>query len=133
MNWAQLAEMHEGGMGIGSHGVHHRMLAKLPEQLMRAEIDDSRSTLAARLKFQPQVISYPVGGFEAFDDEVLAAASNAGFRMGCTYVSGTNRLDSISPYALRRLHVERGVDVAWFQGMLELPELFSYSTNMLIG
>lgn len=133
MSWDQLREMRDGGMELGSHGVHHRMLAKLPRPLMASEISDSKSVLEHRLGQPVQVISYPVGGFEAFDREVAKVASDAGFRLACSYVSGTNSLRSDSLYTLRRLHVERSVDAAWFQGMLELPEIFSYRTNALIG
>lgn len=133
MSWAQLGEMRDGGMEIGSHGVHHRMLAKLPPQLMDREINESKSALESMLGEPARVISYPVGGYEAFDDDVAMVARNAGFRMACSYITGTNRMVAAAFFSLRRLHVERSVDAAWFQGMLELPEIFSYRTNMLIG
>jgi len=133
MTWEQLREMRDGGMELGSHGVHHRMLAKLPAQLMTEEVIDSKSMLDHNLGGSAQVLSYPVGGFNAYDHAVVEATRSAGFRMACSYVSGTNRLQLDSSYSLRRLHVERGVDAAWFQGMLELPEIFSYRTNAFTG
>ncbi|RYZ70809.1 MAG: polysaccharide deacetylase [Lysobacteraceae bacterium] len=133
MTWAQLREMRDGGMELGSHGVHHHMLAKLPHAQMVAEIRGSKMALESNLGQDVCAMSYPVGGFEAFDDAVMEAAGAAGFRLACSYVSGTNRLRRQPLHSLRRLHVERDVDAAWFHGMLELPELFTYRTNMLIG
>ena len=133
MTWEQLREMRDGGMEIGSHGVHHRMLAKLPHASMVDEVRESKSMLDRNLGGQARVLSYPVGGFNAYDHTVVEATRSAGFRIACSYVSGTNRMRTDSPYSLRRLHVERGVDAAWFQGMLELPGLFSYRTNTPMG
>ena len=124
MSWAQLREMQAGGMEVGSHGVHHRMLAKMPHELMIQEINESKAMLDRNLNLPAQVLSYPVGGFDAFDEVVVQAARSAGFRLACSYVSGTSRLQSDTMYSLRRLHVERYVDAAWFRGMMELPELF---------
>lgn len=125
MSWDQLREMHAGGMEVGSHGVHHRMLAKMPRGEMAHELFESRRVLEAQLGVPPQVLSYPVGGVDAYDEAVMDTAREAGYRIGCSYVSGTNVLRDDALHALRRLHVERYVDPAWFRGMIEMPELFA--------
>lgn len=124
MSWDELREMQAGGMEIGSHGVHHRMLAKMPREMMIEEINESKRALDQHLRSPAQVLSYPVGGFDAYDEKVVEAARAAGFRLGCSYVPGTSALRDDTLYALRRLHVERYVDAAWFRGMVEMPELF---------
>jgi peptidoglycan/xylan/chitin deacetylase (PgdA/CDA1 family) len=131
MSWEQLREMREAGMEIGSHGVNHRMLAKLDDALMREELAQSRRALQSNLGDPALAISYPVGGYGAFDDRVEAAVGEAGYRFGCTYLSGTSRPLAASLLHMRRLHVERGVDAPWFRGMLEVPELFTYRTHAL--
>ncbi len=133
MTWVQLREMQKGGMEVGSHGVHHRMLAKMPADLMAQEITQSKLVLDEKMGHEVTVMSYPVGGYDAFDDTVIQAARTAGFRLACSYITGTSELDAGSLYSLRRLHVERSVDAAWFRGIIEVPELFSYRTNMPIG
>ena len=130
MDWTQLREMRDAGMEVGSHGVAHRMLAKLPEADMREEVTGSLAALRRELRVAPQVISYPVGGADAFDDKVMEAVRDAGFALGCSYIVGTSLLSQRSRYALRRLPVERDMDLGWFEAMLALPEVFSYGSRL---
>ncbi|MET0654195.1 MAG: polysaccharide deacetylase family protein [Pseudoxanthomonas sp.] len=133
MDWAQLREMHEGGMEIGSHGVGHRMLAKLPKDQMRKEVNGSKNALERELGAPVQVLSYPVGGPDAFDTETVEVVRAAGFRMACSYVAGTSVIEPGSRYSMRRLPVESEMDAAWFSAMVALPEVFSYSSRLRTG
>ena len=129
MSWDNLREMRDGGMEIGSHGVHHRMLAKLPASLMNAELVESRRRMKAELGAPARVLSYPVGGHDAFDEDVIAAARAAGYEMACTYIAGTSRPDLHSRFAMRRLPVERCMDPAWFEAVLAWPGLFIHRSR----
>jgi len=133
MSWDQLREMQAGGMEIGSHGVHHRMLARLPGAEMRSEVADSKAALERELGGAAEVLSYPVGGTNAFGAEVIAALKAENFRIGCSYISGSNQLPLRDLYALRRLPVERYMDQDWFRGMLVWPELFSHRSRQRTG
>src|SRR5690606_8418141 len=130
MTWDQLRVMQAGGMEVGSHGVGHRMLAKLPPARMAAEIHGSMAALRRELGDAERVISYPVGGWDAFDDAVIGQARGAGFVMGCSYLSGTSPLSHDTLYALRRLHVERQTGRAEFRAMLAAPEVFGHPSRM---
>lgn len=130
MDWSQLREMQQAGMEVGSHGVTHRMLAKLPEADMQQEVSVSLATLQRELGVAPPVISYPVGGPDAFDATVVEAVRDAGFALGCSYIAGTTVLSSSNRYALRRLPVERDMDLGWFEAMLAVPEVFSYASRL---
>ena len=129
MGWDELREMHAAGMEIGSHGVWHHMLAKLPREEMRGEVVGSKQALERELGAACEVISYPVGGLDAYDDEVVRAVRDAGYRLGCSYRSGTNPLPLHEPYGLRRLAVERHMDLSWFAAQASLPEIFSYPSR----
>ncbi len=133
MTWAQLREMREGGMEIGSHGVDHRMLAKLPREAMRDELQASHAAIARELGAAPLAVSYPVGGPDAYDGAVMAAAAEAGYRIGCSYVTGAQSLREGPGYGWKRIPVEREMDPAWFDAMLALPELFCYRSRTRIG
>ncbi len=133
MSWDQLREMHAGGMEIGSHGVGHRMLAKLPKEQMSNEVNGSKQALERELGAPVQVLSYPVGGPDAFDMDTVEVVRSAGFRMACSYVAGTSVVEPGSRYCMRRLPVEREMDAAWFDAMVALPELFSYSSRLRTG
>lgn len=133
MTWDQLREMHAAGMEIGSHGMHHRMLARLPHDEMAAEVAGSRAALERELAAPAQVISYPVGGPDAYSDAVIDEVRAQKFGIGCSYVSGSNPWPLADPYALLRLPVERYMDPVWFKGMLAWPELFSHRSRRRTG
>lgn len=133
MDWAQLREMSGGGMEIGSHGMHHLMLAKLPQRVLEAELYGSRRALQRELGVPAQVLSYPVGGVDSYDARVLAAARRAGYRMACTYLSGAGRVVGGKMFELSRLPVERGVDIGWFRAMLSFPRVFGYRSPVRAG
>lgn len=126
MSWDQLRTMQAAGMTIGGHGSHHRMLAKLPDQALRDEIQNCQARLTAELGKQALTISYPVGGPDAYDERVIAAAHDAGFRLGFTYLNGCNRWPLAERFTLRRTAIERSADMGWFPAMMAVPELFSH-------
>lgn len=130
MTWDQLREMRAAGMEIGAHGVHHRMLAKLPDDEMRAEVSGCHARLAAELGAPPIAISYPVGGPDAYDARVLDAVRRQGFRIGFTYISGVSVPRAAARYELLRTGIEANIDAAWFEGMLALPELFAHPSRL---
>jgi peptidoglycan/xylan/chitin deacetylase (PgdA/CDA1 family) len=133
MSWEQLREMHRGGMEVGSHGVGHRMLAKLSREQMSEEVNGSKQSLERELAAPAQVLSYPVGGPDAFDAATIEVVRSAGFRMACSYMAGTSALKPDSRYCMRRLPVESEMDAAWFSAMVSVPEVFSYSSRLRTG
>ena len=128
MTWDQVREMHAAGFEIGSHGVHHRMLAKLSPERMVEEVRQSKATLDHELGAPATLMSYPVGGDRAFDEGVMHATRDAGFELAVCYICGTNPRPASNRYALFRLPVERMMGPGWFAAMLALPSLVSYPT-----
>lgn len=133
MTWAQLREMHASGMEVGSHGVDHRMLARMPPAAMREELSVSKRTIERELGAEAQVISYPVGGVDAYNPDVVAAVREAGYRVACSYLAGPESLRADSRYDMRRIPVERQTPADWFEAMLALPEVFCHRSRMRIG
>jgi peptidoglycan/xylan/chitin deacetylase (PgdA/CDA1 family) len=128
MTWDQLREMHAAGFEIGSHGVHHWMLAKLPQAELDDEIRQSKETLQRELGVAPLLMSYPVGSGRAFDQRVIDSTREAGYALACSYISGTNPQPSSNRYSLYRLAVERNMGKGWFAAMMAMPNLMSYPT-----
>jgi peptidoglycan/xylan/chitin deacetylase (PgdA/CDA1 family) len=133
MSWEQLREMHAAGMEVGSHGVSHHMLAKLPRAEMARELEGSQATLTRELGVSAVSISYPVGGRDAFDEDVIRAARAASFRIGCSYISGDNARRPDDLFDLRRIHVETDLDAAWFKAMTAWPTLFAHHAKQRSG
>lgn len=132
MNWDQLREMHSAGMEIGSHGVAHCMLAKLPRQRMVAEVEESKRKLERELGAPVIALSYPVGGPDSYDAETIEAVRATGYRVACSYIGGGAAAVDAGMFALPRLQVERQMDQAWFEAMLAAPRLFAYAPKQRI-
>ena len=128
MSWAQVRELHAAGMEIGSHGVTHQMLAKLSDEELDFELRASKAAIEQQTGAPARTLSYPVGGQRAFDARVMDRATAAGYRLACSYISGTNPQRERDVYALRRLPVEREMGLAGFAALLALPEVFNYPT-----
>ncbi len=131
MSWKQLREMHASGFEIGSHGVSHQMLAKLPDDRLHGELKQSKATLERELHVTAPFLAYPVGGDLAFDHRVINATKAAGYAAACSYVYGTNRRTSWNQFSLNRLPVEREMGTGWFAAMLTLPEFMGYPIKNL--
>ena len=128
MNWQQLREMRAAGLEIGSHGVNHWMLSKLPRDELEREVFDSRDALLRELGPMPLLMSYPVGSNRAFDRQVIEVTRDAGFDLACSYINGTNPHPADNRYSLYRIAVERYYGKAWFAALLAMPGLIGYPT-----
>lgn len=85
MNWAELASIAaEPLCAIGSHTLTHPRLARVPEDLARREISESRAHLAARLGRTPVHICYPVGDPGSAGPREFGMAREAGYASGVT-------------------------------------------------
>lgn len=123
MSWDQVTEMSEWGMEIGSHAVTHPILSSLTPGELRAELEDSHSAIGERLATSPVTIAYPNGQYEDFNDQVIAMARSAGYQIGVAHVSGRNTIRQTNSFAVRRVHIGRGMSRARFATELAIPEL----------
>jgi hypothetical protein len=80
-----------------------------------------------------QVISYPVGGSDAYDERVVAAVREAGYRMACSYRAGADPATRATRFRMRRLPVERQMDADWFEAIVTLPEVFAHASRSREG
>ena len=133
MTWDNLREMHAAGMEIGSHGVNHRMLAKLPGNRMAIEVEESKRVMERELDTAAIALSYPVGGLDSYDAGTVSVVRSAGYRIACSYIGGVAAADKADMFAMPRIAVERNMDHAWFQARLAAPGLFVHSTRKRVG
>lgn len=126
MTWPQLKHMADNGMEIGSHSRSHSVLANEAPATIDAELAESRQQICDQLQRTCTSVAYPVGGTSAVNAQVISAAHACGYSIGCTYLSGINRLPLRDPLALTRVHVELDVTLAQFSAQLALPRLFGY-------
>ena len=85
MTWEELARLAADPLvTIGAHTVNHVMLAKVPEQMARSEMQMSRSVIEAALGQRPEHLSYPVGDPTSAASREFRIAAELGFKTGVT-------------------------------------------------
>jgi peptidoglycan/xylan/chitin deacetylase (PgdA/CDA1 family) len=85
MSWTELAQLASDPLvTIGAHTVNHPMLAKLPKEAARSEIDLSRSVIEAALAVKPQHLSYPFGDRASSAAREFEIAAELGFKTAVT-------------------------------------------------
>jgi peptidoglycan/xylan/chitin deacetylase (PgdA/CDA1 family) len=123
-DWDDLVELERQGVSIQSHGASHRSFSGLTPVAQEEELRRSRTTLEAGLGRRVEVFSYPYGddGVSSYpyDDDgansqvlrkVRETLKRAGYRAGCLYGGGPNRLPAGDPYRLTRLAVGPDTDL----------------------
>lgn len=124
MTWDQVREMANSGIEFGSHTLSHPILSKLDDRQLESELSDSRRIIEDQINQSCQVIAYPVGGREEYDQRTREGARKAGYSLGISYQTGTNIVGAMENYDIRRLHVETYIDHPRFAAMLSLPGVF---------
>jgi peptidoglycan/xylan/chitin deacetylase (PgdA/CDA1 family) len=85
MSWTELAQLAADPLvTIGAHTVNHPMLAKLPKEAARSEIDLSRSVIEAALAVRPRHLSYPFGDRTSSAAREFDIAAELGFKTAVT-------------------------------------------------
>ncbi|MGE3340264.1 MAG: polysaccharide deacetylase family protein [Alphaproteobacteria bacterium] len=105
------------GLDVGSHTVTHPSLAALPADARRAELHDSRATLAALTGGPVEHLAYPFGGRGDHSWRTRRAARAAGYTAACANEPGVVR-SRTSPFRLPRMLV-RDWDGPALAGRLE--------------
>ena len=101
MNWNEMVEMKNNGMGFGSHSHTHPFLSKITEKEQYDEIIKSKSILESRLKCEISSFCYPYGRFDEFNDYTIIALKKIGFKCGLTAEHGIYK--NQNPFKLLRI------------------------------
>ncbi|HEY3216757.1 MAG TPA: polysaccharide deacetylase family protein [Candidatus Eisenbacteria bacterium] len=79
---------------IGAHTVDHPVLAALPLERQRREIEGSKAMLEKILGRGVSTFSYPFGAADDFGPETVSAVRAAGFTNACANIPGLVRRDA---------------------------------------
>jgi peptidoglycan/xylan/chitin deacetylase (PgdA/CDA1 family) len=113
MDWDE-AERLRDYMTIGSHSLHHAILAREDDDTQAADLSSARAQLQDRLGVEAPVLAYPNGSADDYATGTLEAAERAGHSHAVTTLPGVN--DATTPrLEIRRIMMnpERGaVDLA---------------------
>ncbi len=104
LSWAQLKEMSDAGMEIGSHTLSHAHLKALAHNEAVKEVADSKKLLEQRLGKSVFAFAYPFG---EYNSDVTDMVKKAGYKTAVTIAAGYNqRADAL--YQLHRIRVSYG-------------------------
>jgi peptidoglycan/xylan/chitin deacetylase (PgdA/CDA1 family) len=82
---AEVAELAQLGMEIGSHSMSHPDLRTLDDALLAGELRDSKEAIERTTGTQCRTFAYPFG---LYDDRVVAAVADAGYELALTWQRG---------------------------------------------
>ena len=109
LDWDQARSLAARGFTIGSHTLHHAILAQQAPAEQATELELSRQALQDRLAVEVDLLAYPNGTTADYDPTTVAAAARAGYTHALTVLPGWNR-PSTPRYEIRRFlqRPERG-------------------------
>ena len=100
LTWGQIKELSQSGWEIGSHGLSHLDLTRLPVSRVLKEINAAKRLIEDRINVPAKAISYPFGNVNA---RVADMARGAGH--DCGFVMGRSNKKIAAPLAVPRLGV----------------------------
>ncbi|MEQ8277932.1 MAG: polysaccharide deacetylase family protein [Deltaproteobacteria bacterium] len=125
MTWDQLRALSDDGLvTIASHTHSHRVLATLPAETQREELQTSKAFLEERLGRPVASLAYPVGGYQHFTAETSRIAQEVGYAVAYSFCTGYNTWDTLSSYDIKRIGAP--VSQSLFVATAVLPEVFDW-------
>ncbi len=109
MTWEQVKALSAGGMVIGSHGMSHRSLARIPFEEASVEITGSKAVIEKETLKPCKYFAFPFGSRKDYGSALIDCAKNAGYEGIFLNVHGYNRF---TPHmaALKRIIMEEHVN-----------------------
>lgn len=107
LSWAELREMQDSGMEIGSHTVGHRNLQLASDQELVHEVRDSLRHLQLELGGGPRAFCFPWGTPDSFNERAIREIRQAGYYAAATTIPGPAGRSS-DLFRLRRIDVGNG-------------------------
>jgi peptidoglycan/xylan/chitin deacetylase (PgdA/CDA1 family) len=133
MDWAQIKELKDNGMIIGSHGMSHRILIGLNSSELDYELGESKKILETNLGKSIDYISLPRGFYNQI---VINKAKELGYKG--IFTSNPNDTDG---FKFGRVPVKRNWDLEYFSQVLKnglslkdkTEELIKNSSKLILG
>jgi len=119
---AQLIEMADVGMEIGSHGLTHRYLTLMPKEEVKSEIRESKDIIE-------QIIGKAINSYAAvgghFQDWMVDYAFRTGYQSFATMIPGkTNKKKRNNILKLNRNHLQESHDRVYIKSLVEANSQF---------
>ena len=106
--WTEIEAMSRSVFDIGSHGLDHLLLSRLPPAEAERQVVDSKRELEERLVRPIELFAYPNGKPQDVTKEVREAVCRAGYTGAVATVEGRVAAGS-DPFFLERIGATRGL------------------------
>ena len=114
MTWDEVRALRAKGFEIGAHTIDHPILTRVAPDRLRRELTESRHTIERELGEPCPFVAYPNGGSEDVSPQVLAAARDAGYKLGFTLAESFSQ-PAEDPLSLSRLCVQGHLPLSYFR------------------
>ncbi|MBI1312320.1 polysaccharide deacetylase family protein [bacterium] len=125
MNWDQVNELADAGMGIGAHSVTHSVMTSLSAEEQLFEILESRLIIEHAIGRSVSTFSYPLGRRSTFNVETRNALSRAGFDWAFSQYGGFVSGQPADRFDIPRVAVETDLDLSDVRAICALPQAFA--------
>ena len=110
MTRERIVQLMNEGICFGSHGISHKRLAEVAEDIMRREVFESKKDLERLFGRKVEHFCYPYGSYDA---GCVRAVQEAGYRSAVSCVRGC-AFPGDDPYQLARKAISYGDSLAGF-------------------
>ncbi len=118
MTWEELRELETFGVEVGSHGMTHRRLSSLTEDVQHWEITESKAIIERHLGHPIRSFAYPYGSMLDYSETTFALVRQAGYRYAVS-----NRYGPVPPgmfpWALYRIWIDATDTPASFRAKVD--------------
>lgn len=104
LTWAQLKEISDSGIEIGSHTITHPNLATLNDKELYRQIADSKKIIEERIGREVKCFAYPYGAKRTFNRRTIQIVRESGYKEAYTNIMGFNT-NSADAYNLKRIRI----------------------------
>ncbi|MFP4249754.1 MAG: polysaccharide deacetylase family protein [Armatimonadota bacterium] len=129
LTWDQARELEAAGWEIGSHTSSHQKPTKVGAEALRAELEDSRATIAAEIEGECEALAYPFG---LYDASVVEHTRDAGYRIAFTIDRGPAD-QTTDPMLVPRQMLVNGNSLNTFRGWLAQEKLHLEEIEPAVG
>ena len=99
LDWGEVEALHAAGWSIEAHTAHHPDLRTLPDDALRAELEEADRVIEERLGRRPEGFAYPYG----YKDDRVVARAGERYRYAVTTELAPLANGNLDPFEIPRL------------------------------
>ena len=115
LNWEEVKKMSSSGMEIGSHGMSHRALSRIPFADAIKEIEGSRKAVEKHTQKPCLHFSFPFGSQKDYNQRLIDHIKRAGFHSCLLNTHGYNHIRK-DLFCFKRIIMEETTDMNFLLG-----------------